>query len=223
MKLPSSGESFTYKNMEFVALGEEQGGLMAMAAPLTNEMPFNKNGNNDWRQSDIRKYLNEEWIKSLATDDLLLIESDLTSDCGQKDYGVCKDYAALLSDELYRKYREVVLQWLKKHNIDWSWHLTPWRTPYAGFAYGVRLCYTGHGGALGSYIAYNSLGVAPLVIFNPNLFNRPDRDNEDVIKELQSKIERQNKYIQNLEDIIIGVINSNNQIEKRIEEMRLNR
>ena len=38
------------------------------------------------------------------------------------------------------------------------------RTPYAGSASNVRICYTGSGGALNSYGASNSNGVAPLAI-----------------------------------------------------------
>ena len=38
------------------------------------------------------------------------------------------------------------------------------RTPYAGYARGVRVCYTGYGGALDYGGAYHSSGVAPLAI-----------------------------------------------------------
>lgn len=38
------------------------------------------------------------------------------------------------------------------------------RTPYAGYADGVRLCYTGTGGALYNLVAYSALGAAPLAI-----------------------------------------------------------
>ena len=38
------------------------------------------------------------------------------------------------------------------------------RTPYAGHAYTVRICYTGNGGALDSSNAFSSTGVAPLAI-----------------------------------------------------------
>ena len=38
------------------------------------------------------------------------------------------------------------------------------RTPDAGHAYAVRLCYTGYGGALNLSNAFNSYGVAPLAI-----------------------------------------------------------
>ena len=40
-----------------------------------------------------------------------------------------------------------------------------WRlTPYAGFARNVRICYTGSGGQLDHYGAYNAVAVAPLAI-----------------------------------------------------------
>ena len=38
------------------------------------------------------------------------------------------------------------------------------RTPYAGYAFSVRYCYTGNGGALSRSNAYYSYGVAPLAI-----------------------------------------------------------
>lgn len=38
------------------------------------------------------------------------------------------------------------------------------RTPYSGSAVLVRICYTGHGGALDSYYAVESYGAAPLAI-----------------------------------------------------------
>lgn len=38
------------------------------------------------------------------------------------------------------------------------------RTPYAGYAYHVRICYTGSGGALNYYLAIYSYGAAPLAI-----------------------------------------------------------
>ena len=38
------------------------------------------------------------------------------------------------------------------------------RTPHAGYAYSVRFCYTGYGGALDFYNAISSGGVAPLAI-----------------------------------------------------------
>lgn len=48
-------------------------------------------------------------------------ESDLTADDGMTDYGTTTDKIALLSDSLYRKYRQYI-----PLVDDWCWTLTPW-------------------------------------------------------------------------------------------------
>lgn len=122
IKKPTAGEHFNYNGIEFVALGEEQGGLLAVVAhELDKEYAFDKDNCNDWRKSTLRRYLNEEYIKNFDKADLLPLVSDLTTDSGQKDYGTSEDYIALLSCDLYRKYRET----MPKYDT-WVWTLTPW-------------------------------------------------------------------------------------------------
>ena len=160
---PQAGEHFNYNGIEFVALGEEQGGILAVVAKcLDNEMKFDKNDCNNWRKSTLRRYLNEEYIKNFNKADLLPFVSDLTTDSGQKDYGTSEDYIALLSCDLYRKYREV----MPKYDT-WVWMLTPWHI-FPSNACSVRIVDTDssviNGGVCSSY------GVAPACIFNPELF-----------------------------------------------------
>lgn len=162
-KAPAAGEHFNYKGIEFVALGEEQGGVLAIVAePLEDEMPFDKNNCNDWRKSTLRRYLNEEYIKNFDKADLLPFVSDLTTDSGQKDYGTSEDYIALLSCDLYRKHREA----MPKYDT-WVWTLTPWHIypSYAGFE---RFVHTDGSVSYGN--AYHSHGVAPACLFNPLIF-----------------------------------------------------
>lgn len=162
-KAPAAGEHFTYNGIEFVALGEEQGGVLAIVAePLEDEMPLDKGNCNDWRKSTLRRHLNEEYIKNFDKADLLPFVSDLTSDSGQKDYGTSEDYIALLSCDLYRKYREYV----PKYDT-WVWTLTPWHI-YPSYAGHARIVSTD--GSLGSSGAYSSYGVAPACLFNPSIF-----------------------------------------------------
>ena len=163
IKKPSAGEHFFYNGIEFVALGEEQGGILAVVAErLEERMAFDKNNKNDWRSSTLREYLNGEYINNFDTDDLLPFVSDLTSDDGMTDYGTSEDFVALLSDNLYRKYRKFMPQY-----DTWVWTITPWScTP--GHADCERFVYTS--GALNDYYAYNALGVAPACIFNPSIF-----------------------------------------------------
>ena len=163
IKKPTAGEHFNYNGIEFVALGEEQGGLLAVVAhELDEEYAFDKDNCNDWRKSTLRRYLNEEYIKNFDKADLLPLVSDLTTDSGQKDYGTSEDYIALFSCDLYRKYRE----YMPKYNT-WVWTLTPWHI-YPSYAHYARIVYTG--GSLYNSYAYTSSGVAPACLFNPKIF-----------------------------------------------------
>lgn len=162
-KVPQAGERFTRGGIEFVALGMEQGGVLAVAAKrLEDEMAYDEDGSNDWRKSSLRKYLNEEFVKNFDKGDLLPFVSDLTSDDGMTDYGTSEDFVALLSDNLYRKYRKFMPQY-----DTWVWTITPWSC-HPGTACDERGVYTS--GALYSSLADNGYGVAPACIFNPEIF-----------------------------------------------------
>lgn len=162
-KVPAAGERFNYYGIEFVALGEEQGGLLAVVAhELDEEYAFDKDNCNDWRKSTLRRYLNEEYIKNFDKADLLPLVSDLTTDSGQKDYGTSEDYIALLSCDLYRKYRE----FMPKYD-NWVWTLTPWHI-YPSYACFARFVSTD--GSLSNGYAYLSFGVAPACLFNLKIF-----------------------------------------------------
>ena len=162
-KVPQAGERFTRGGIEFVALGMEQGGVLAVAAKrLEDEMAYDEDGSNDWRKSSLRKYLNEEFVKNFDKGDLLPFVSDLTSDDGMTDYGTSEDFVALLSDNLYRKYRKFMPQY-----DTWVWTITPWSC-HPGDAYTERLVNTS--GALNDSNAVIGNGVAPACIFNPEIF-----------------------------------------------------
>lgn len=162
-KVPQAGERFTRGGIEFVALGMEQGGVLAVAAKrLEDEMAYDEDGSNDWRKSSLRKYLNEEFVKNFDKGDLLPFISDLTSDDGMTDYGTSEDFVALLSDNLYRKYRK----FMPKYDT-WVWTITPWSC-HPGNANIERIVITS--GALSYSRAISGLGVAPACIFNPAIF-----------------------------------------------------
>ena len=162
-KVPQAGERFVRGGIEFVALGMEQGGVLAVAAKrLEDEMAYDEDGSNDWRKSSLRKYLNEEFVKNFNKGDLLPFVSDLTSDDGMTDYGTSEDFVALLSDNLYRKYRK----FMPKYDT-WVWTITPWSC-LPGYARHERN--VGTSGALNGSSASYGYGVAPACIFNPAIF-----------------------------------------------------
>lgn len=155
------GDHFIYRGIEFIRLGEEQGGILCMTAQVWDETAFDKNGCNDWRKSSARELLNSEFLDLLNIDDLLPYTLDLTADNGDTTYGECADYIGLLSCGLYRKYRKIVPLF-----DEWMWTCTPWYcgTPYSGRAYGVR--HVSSVGRLGNGSAGNARGLAPACIFH---------------------------------------------------------
>ena len=163
IKFPKPGEHFEYNGIEFVALGEEQGGVLAIVSELLeDEMPLDESNKNDWRTSSLRKYLNGEYLEQFNRSDLLPFVSDLTADNGMKDYGTAEDYIFLLSCDLFRKYRESVPRF-----NNWWWTLTPW-TCSPSLACRARFVNTD--GSLYYNYAYISYGVAPACLFNPKIF-----------------------------------------------------
>lgn len=155
------GEHFMYRDIEFIRLGLEQGGVLCMTAKPIAEEAFDPDGCNNWVKSRARKKLNTEFLSLLDENDLLPFESDLTADNGDTAYGKCVDKIGILSCDLYRKYRKIVPLF-----DEWMWTCTPWHcgTPSSGVASNVRPVYSD--GTLYNYGAYGAYGLAPACIFN---------------------------------------------------------
>lgn len=166
IKFPKPGEQFEYNGIKFTALGEEQGGILAIVSELLeDEMPLDESNKNDWYTSSLRKYLNGEYLEQFNRGDLLPFVSDLTSDDGMKNYGAAKDYVFLLSCDLYRKYRESV-----PYFNNWWWTLTPWTCNPSDSTIARIVCSSGE---LCVNEASNGNGVAPACLFKPEVFEPP--------------------------------------------------
>ncbi len=166
-RIPEPGERFERGGITFVALGEEQGGILAVTERAICRREFDEEGSNDWRKSSLRKYLREDFLEQIGKEDLLPFTTDLTSDDGLKDYGSAEDYAFLLSADLYRKYRAYIPE-----QDEWWWLLTPWTT-HPSCARGVRNVLTD--GTLRSGNANFTYGVVAGLLFNPKSFTERKR------------------------------------------------
>lgn len=108
----------------------------------------------------MRRELNGPFLDALIREDanraaFLERESDLTADDGMTDYGTAVDRIALLSDGLYRKYKQFI-----PAAIHARWTLTPWtcNTEHKQFAR-----YINKTGTLDYGNAYDSTGgVSPI-------------------------------------------------------------
>lgn len=156
----NAGEEFSYGEREFVALGWEQNGVLAVAKKPLKDRPFDEDGSNDWRSSSLREYLNGDFLENeFDASALLPFTSDLTADDGLKDYGQSVDLVFLLSADLYRKYRYQMPKW-----NTWVWLITPWSC-LPSYGYIVRNVYTD--GSLNNHDAIYGYGAAVACSFNP--------------------------------------------------------
>lgn len=153
------GDHFTYKGIEFIRLGKEQGGILCITAKAWKEIAFDKGGSNDFKKSSVKKLLNGEFLSLLNESDLLPYTMDLTADNGDKAYGTDTVKVGLLSVDLYRKYRDFIPLY-----PEWMWTCTAWYC--SGLAYGVRGVRTD--GTLYGGGANVAGGVVPACIFIEN-------------------------------------------------------
>lgn len=83
---------------------------------LEKTMDFGES-NNDWRDSNVRCYLNNDYLKDIekefGADSIVEHMVDLLSMDGLDDYGTSKDKISLLTIDQYRKYRKILCDNLK--------------------------------------------------------------------------------------------------------------
>jgi len=147
---------------------EHNEGTLVLMEPCFKKVPFDENGNNDWRRSSIRRYLNNKFLwlledNGLSPDDILETEVDLTAEDGLKDYGTSRDKVFLLTADMYRKNRDVI----KPIGNCW-WLITPHSTPTTGSTRHVRC--VSYNGSLGDVYAGNdSVYLRPALILKSDI------------------------------------------------------
>ena len=154
------GDIFVFAGLRWVKLEESAKGTKVIAADKVKDKAFDTEDRNNWKESTLREYLNNDFLeylydKGAKPEDFLTIISDLTSDDGLKDYGMSEDKIALITCDNYRKYRSLIPV------IDgWWWTITPWSCNPSNLCY-VRGVHTS--GALNIHYAHNGYyGVRPL-------------------------------------------------------------
>lgn len=116
-------ESISVADITWSKFAEDnEGNAYMLANENICDMEFGES--NDWRESPIRKRLNEELYQKvsaeLGADALVTIQTDLFSHDGLRDYGKCEDNVSLLTYDLYRNNRENI-----KSLDEWWWTCTP--------------------------------------------------------------------------------------------------
>lgn len=142
-------------------------GYMCLADRLTDKMAFDEDSN-DWLRSQLREYLNTEFIEKIADEigeeNIVSFKRDLLSLDGQTEYGECEDKVSLLTIDEYRKYRSLI------PNTDdyWWWLISPWSTACNDWSTSVTV--VSSSGGFDCNDCYNYRGVRPFCIFSPSIF-----------------------------------------------------
>ncbi len=159
-----AGEHFEYMGLEWIALDNVDGGILAIMAGSWNgkEYRFDEDGKNNYAKSSLRKLLLDELLPVLGEEDLLPHTVDLTADNGDTRYGTVTDKVFILSCGEYRKYRKYIAV-----PEAYMWTCTPWWIDEEGYGNYVR--FVSPSGALSHNFANVTYGVAPACVFNPKI------------------------------------------------------
>lgn len=182
------GEKFNYNGIEFICLDVIDGNYLAITAKVWQELPFDVDNHNNWKESSLRRVLNDEFLDKLNKKHLVKQTSDLIADNGDRKYGTSEDYVTILSCDQYRKYRDIV-----PHYPEWMWTLTPWSC-FSGSGDCVR--YVNPAGNVNVGYAGGSIGVAPVVLFSKEFIRDIDKDVGDCVNVVRCK---NCKYYENVE------------------------
>ena len=180
-------KTLTYGGLDWLVLSETDESVLVLSEQSIGNMPFDKDNNNDWKESSLRKYLNNDFLKQLAKNGadlskIIPMRRDLTADDGLTDYGSCEDKVTLLTVEEYRNYRYSI------SNLDnWWWLATAYSTASNGYSSYARS--VGTDGTLTYNVAcYGTHGVRPALTLSSNIFvsNNPIEDytTAELLKEL---------------------------------------
>lgn len=160
------GDTFKLAGLTWKILEITEDGYKCLAERLENSMQFDS-GCNNWTASDLRNYLNTEFLKkledSVGADKILSFERDLLSMDGQTEYGKCEDKISLLTVDEYRKYRAMI------PNAEyWWWTITPDSTPCNDDSRWLRV--VSPSGLIDIFVYNRGIGVRPFCIFASSLF-----------------------------------------------------
>lgn len=166
----STGETIAHVGeYEFLVL-ERSGDTVALLLKDLYRENEKFGSNNDYRGSNVQKICHkfaEEIAAIVGEENLVEHTVDLTSDDGLKDYGRIKEKVSLLTDELYRRYVDVLdLDRLQKY---W-WLATPYSTPKHEESRWIK-CVSPRGNFNFDYDnSVNRGGVRPFCILKSDIF-----------------------------------------------------
>ena len=167
MEKPEIGKTMEIAGMEWMILDKAEKGYFAILNSFDGENRKFDSDSNNWIESDLRKELNDSFLKKiteeLGEDAVVEFDRDLLSLDGQTEYGHCEDKISLLTVDEYRKYRKSL-----PNTKNWWWLITPWSTLANGYI--STLTVVSPSGNVDGFSYGDSIGVRPVCIFSSSIF-----------------------------------------------------
>lgn len=164
------GDTFELVDTTWKILDITSAGYICLADSI-EERQFDSDSSN-WENSNLRDYLNEEFLEKIAAEigleNIVPFERDLLSLDGQTEYGKCEDKVSLLTVDEYRKYRSLI----PNTKDYWWWLVSPWSTPCNDYYMSVAV--VASAGNFNFNDCRNYLGVRPVCIFSSSIFESGD-------------------------------------------------
>lgn len=165
------GEVFKKNGTEYIVCEHFENGSTAIIRKECLEDGMEFGDTNNWAESGLRKFLNNEYLKNISDDfsqdNILDHEVDLLSLDGYDDYGRTTDKVSVLTIDQYRKYHKFI------GNVDrWNWLATPDSTPSGTDASGVRV--VRDGGRVGWSYSDDCCGVRPFFLLKSSISVSPE-------------------------------------------------
>lgn len=157
---------FDHDGEEYIVCEQCKNGTTSIlrANILNNKMKFGQN--NNWTESEIRKYLNNEYLKELerkfGEENIVEHKVDLLSMDGFDDYGHTVDKVAIRTFDEYRKYS------MRVGLVDSEWLATPNQTSNRHYSDDVE--YVGSDGYLDWGWHDYCRGVRPFFFLKSSIF-----------------------------------------------------
>lgn len=173
------GKTFHYAGFDWITLGAENGGTLAVMADILKLAPFDEDGSADWRAASSRKYLNGDFYEELKEADpdngaaIMEATINLTADDGTNRV-TSTDRVFLLTAEQYRYNRDVL-----EPLSEWWWTLTRWSASIS-----CRVRRVSSDGSLGySNACRGTYGLRPALLLASDLLISVDEPGEDTSAE----------------------------------------
>ena len=164
------GDTFELVDTTWKILDITSAGYICLADSI-EERQFDSDSSN-WENSNLRDYLNEEFLEKIAAEigleNIVPFERNLLSLDGQTEYGKCEDKVSLLTVDEYRKYRSLI----PNTKDYWWWLVSPWSTPCNDYKRTVAV--VSSAGYFNGRNCNCNYGVRPVCIFSSSIFESGD-------------------------------------------------